>query len=72
MYTVKACVFSCKSRYSVYFRIIRELGAGCFICFRIEYVVRYRALYRTVKNHNEMKSCTFIFEFCVITMSLAS
>ena len=37
MYTVKACVFSCKSRYSVYFRVIRELWAGCFICCRIEY-----------------------------------
>ena len=42
-------MFSCKSRYSVYFRAIRELEAGCFICCRIEYGVRCGALSRTVK-----------------------
>ena len=33
--------------------------------------MRYGALSRTVKNHNEIKSCGgFIFEFCVITKIL--
>lgn len=31
-YSVKTCMFSCKSRNSVYVRITTELGAGYFIC----------------------------------------